>query len=87
MSLALGLWAVSTYAAPLSPEDAASHRRNRYDRRCWTSVREALSGRVFTAVIYGMDPAKFGTPETALLGSGYAWKDQSLTTAASPRSF
>ena len=78
------LWATSILAAPLSPEDAASHigetatvcgvvasgeyEPNEQSQPTLLDLGRAYPNAIFTAVIYGMDRAKFGTPETSLLG-------------------
>jgi DNA/RNA endonuclease YhcR with UshA esterase domain len=84
MSAALGLWAASANAAPLSPEDAAG-RVGEPATVCGVvaSAKFAASSRsqptfldfgkpypnaAFTAVIFGDDRPKFGTPETTLRG-------------------
>jgi hypothetical protein len=79
-----GLWAFPATAATLSPEDAASHigetatvcgvvasgeyEPNEQSQPTLLDLGTPYPNAIFTAVIYGMDRAKFGTPETALLG-------------------
>jgi|SRR5689334_592936 len=83
-SAVFGSWAFSTMAAPLSPEDAASHigetatvcgvvASAKYEadaqrQPTLLDLGKPSPNAVFTAVIYGMDRAKFGTPETTLQG-------------------
>src|SRR5215469_14175132 len=84
MYAALSLWASPTNSASVSPEDAPKHvgetttvcgvvasakyaansRSHGHSQRSWTSG----SRTSFTAVIFGDDRAKFGTPETSLRG-------------------
>jgi hypothetical protein len=83
-SVVFGLWAFPTTAATLSPEDAASHigetatvcgvvasAEYEPDERSQPTLLDlgkAHPNAIFTAVIYGVDRQKFGTPETSLLG-------------------
>ena len=80
----IGLWGSSTSAVPLSPEEAASHigetatvcgmvASAKYEadaqrQPTLLDLGKPAPNAIFSAVIYGMDRAKFGTPETALLG-------------------
>lgn len=83
-SALVGLWAFSTRAATVSPEDASGHV-SETATVCGVvaSAKFAASSRaqptfldfdrsypnaVFTAVIFGDDRPNFGTPETALRG-------------------
>lgn len=79
----LGLWAFSTAAAPLSPEDAKGHigetatvcgeaasaeyKANEQNQPTLLDLGKPYPNAIFTAVIYGENRAKFGTPETSLL--------------------
>jgi len=79
------LWAFSTGAATLAPGDAVSHvGESATVCGVVASAKFASSSRAqptfldfdkpypnapFTAVIFGSDRAKFGTPETSLRGS------------------
>ena len=83
-SAVMGLWAFSTAAAPLSPEDAAGHtgetvtvcgvvasaeyEANEQNQPTLLDLGKAHPNAVFTAVIYGDNRAKFGTPESSLRG-------------------
>jgi len=76
---AFGLWAWSVAAAALSPDDAESHIRETAtvcgvvasaeyepDERPQPTLLDLgkpSPNAVFTVVIYGVDRAKFGTPE------------------------
>jgi DNA/RNA endonuclease YhcR with UshA esterase domain len=80
----LGLWAFSTAAAPLSPEDAARHMRktatvcgvvvsaeyeaNEQNQPTLLDLGTPHPNAIFTAVIYGDNRARFGSPETSLPG-------------------
>jgi hypothetical protein len=80
----VGSWAFSTLAAPLNPKDAAGHigetatvcgvvASTEYepDERSQPTLLDLgkpFPNAVFTAVIYGMDRAKFGNPESSLRG-------------------
>jgi DNA/RNA endonuclease YhcR with UshA esterase domain len=84
LSVVLGLWAFSTTAAPLSPEDAAGHvgetatvcglvasakfAANSCSQPTFLDLGKPYHNAVFTAVIFGDDRPKFGTPETSLRG-------------------
>ena len=81
---AFGLWACSTIAAPLSPEQAVSHigetatvcgvvasaeyEANEQNQPTLLDFGKLHPNAIFTAVIYGENRAKLGTPETSLLG-------------------
>ena len=83
-SAVFGLWASSTTAAPLNPEDAAGHigetamvcgvvasaeyEANVQSQPTLLELGKPSPTAVFTAVIYGDNRAKFGTPETSLRG-------------------
>jgi DNA/RNA endonuclease YhcR with UshA esterase domain len=83
-SATLGSWALSATAAPLSPEDAAGHigetatvcgvvasakyEANAKSQPTLLDLGKAYPNAVFTAVVYGENRAKFGTPETSLRG-------------------
>jgi hypothetical protein len=83
-SAVFGSWAFPTLAAPLTPADAASHigesatvcgvvASTEYepDERSQPTLLDLgkpFPNAVFTAVIYGMDRAKFGNPEITLRG-------------------
>jgi DNA/RNA endonuclease YhcR with UshA esterase domain len=70
--------------APISPEDATSHvgetatvcgvvasakfAANSRSQPTFIDLGKAYPNAAFTAVIFGDDRAKFGTPETALRG-------------------
>jgi hypothetical protein len=80
----IGLWGSSSLAAFLSPEEAASHigetgtvcgvvmsakyGADAQRQPTLLDLGKPAPNAIFSAVIYGMDRAKFGTPETALLG-------------------
>ena len=80
----LGSLTVSTAAAPLSPEDAKGHigetatvcgvvasAEYEGDVRSQPTLLDlgkSLPNAIFTAVIYGENRQKFGTPETSLPG-------------------
>jgi hypothetical protein len=76
-SMALCLWAVSGHAASVTPDEAASHigktatvcgvvASTKYDAhlRSHPTFGMPYPNEVFTAVIFGRDRPKFGTPET-----------------------
>jgi hypothetical protein len=79
-----GLWAFSTAAAPLSPGDAASdmgetatvcgevasaeYEANEQNQPTLLDLGKSYPNAIFTAVINGENRAKFGSPETTLLG-------------------
>jgi hypothetical protein len=81
---ALLLWAFSAYAAPLSPEDTPKHvgetatvcgvvasakfAGGSRSQPTFLDLDRPYPNAPFTAVIFGSDRAKFGTPETALRG-------------------
>jgi|SRR5271165_2907288 len=83
-SAVFGLWAYSSSAAPLNPEDAAGHvgenatvcgvvasakfAANSRSQPTFLDLGRAYPNSAFTAVIFGDDRAKFGTPETSLRG-------------------
>jgi hypothetical protein len=77
---ALSLWAVATVAAPITPDEAASHvgqtatvcgavASTKYDAHfrsqpTFLDFGKPYPNQVFTVVIFGSNRAKFGTPET-----------------------
>jgi DNA/RNA endonuclease YhcR with UshA esterase domain len=79
-----GLWDFSALAAPLNPEDAARHigeiatvcgvvasaeyEANEQSQPTLLDLGKPHPNAVFTAVIYGDNRQKFGTPETSLRG-------------------
>ena len=81
---ALGLWALSANAASVSPEDAPKHvgetatvcgvvasakfATNSRSQPTFLDLGKPYPETPFTAVIFGDDRAKFGTPETSLRG-------------------
>jgi DNA/RNA endonuclease YhcR with UshA esterase domain len=81
---ALLLWAFSAYAAPLSPEDTPKHvgetatvcgvvasakfAAGSRAQPTFLDLDKPYPNAPFTAVIFGSDRAKFGTPETSLRG-------------------
>src|SRR5208282_2267310 len=83
-SMALALWAFSTSAATLTPEDATSHTgetatvcgmvasakfaSSSRSRPTFLDLERPYPNAVFTAVIFGDDRPKFGTPERSLQG-------------------
>jgi hypothetical protein len=83
-SAAFGLWAFSTLAAPLSPAEAGHHvgkaatvcgvvasaeyEANEQNQPTLLDLSKPYPNAVFTAVIYGENRAKFGTPELLLCG-------------------
>ena len=83
-SMALCMWAVSSNAASISPDEAASHvgqtatvcgvvASTKYDAHLrsqptFLDFGKPYPNEVFTAVIFGRDRAKFGTPETTYQG-------------------
>jgi hypothetical protein len=83
-SAVLGLWATLAGAAELRPEDAVRHsgetatvcgvvasamfEANVQDQPTLLDLGEPSPHAVFTAVIYGNNRPKFGTPETSLRG-------------------
>jgi hypothetical protein len=78
------LWALPLCAADLSPEDAAHHvgetatvcglvASAKFDAELqsqptFLDFTKPYPDQVFTAVIFGADRTKFGTPETSLRG-------------------
>ena len=83
-SIALVVWAIGAHAAPLNPKDAPKHAGEsatvcgvvasaRYAERSkgaptFLNLDEAYPDQIFTAIIWGENRAKFGTPEKTLLG-------------------
>src|SRR6266436_3809757 len=83
-SAAIGLWVTSAAAADLRPEDAVGHigetatvcgvvasakfEANVPDQPTLLDLGEPSPHAIFTAVIYGDNRSKFGTPETSLRG-------------------
>jgi hypothetical protein len=83
-SMMLTLWGFPSRAASLSPDDAVHHigqnaticgvvASTKFDAHLksqptFLDFGEPYPDQVFTAVIFGTDRAKFGTPETALQG-------------------
>jgi hypothetical protein len=81
---ALGLWVLPSDAASLTPDDAGNHVGQNAtvcdvvaqtnfdaDTQFWPTFLDfgkPYPNQVFTAVIYGVDRAKFGTPGTTLQG-------------------
>jgi len=79
-----GFWAFPTVAATLSPEDAAAHigetatacgvvvsaeyEANEQNQPTLLDLGKPYPNAIFTAVIYGDNRQKFGTPETSLRG-------------------
>ena len=84
MFAAFSLWSFSALAAPLNPEEAAGHigeigtvcgvvasaecEPNEQSQPTLLDIGKPYPNAIFTAVIYGIDRAQFGTPETALVG-------------------
>jgi hypothetical protein len=84
LSMVVVLWAFSASAANLSPEDARSHigetgtvcgvvasakfEANARSQPTLLDLGKSYPRTVFTAVIYGDNRSKFGTPETSLRG-------------------
>jgi hypothetical protein len=80
----VGLWASATAAASLNPEDAPGHigetatvcgvvasakyEANAKSQPTLLDLGKSYPNAVFTAVVYGDNRAKFGTPETSLRG-------------------
>src|SRR5215475_7861800 len=89
---AVGLWAASVVAADLRPEDAVRHigetatvcgvvasavfEDNVQDQPTLLDFGRPAPHAVFTAVIYGDNRPKFGTPETSLHGKRICVKGQ-----------
>ena len=83
-SAVFSLWALPISAAPITPEDAADHLgematvcgvvasgkflANSHSQPTVLELDRAYPNAVFTAVIFGEDRAKFGTPEKSLRG-------------------
>lgn len=83
-SAAIGFWAAAAGAAPLSPESAAGHigetatvcgvvasaeyEADQQDQPTLLDLGKPHPNAIFTAVIYGANRAKFGTPESSLRG-------------------
>ena len=83
-SAVLGLWALPADAASLSPEDAAGHvgetatvcgmvasakfAAGSRSQPTFLDLGKPYPSAVFTAVIFGDDRPKFGTPENSLRG-------------------
>jgi hypothetical protein len=79
-----GLWAISSKAAPLEPQAAAAHigetvtvcgvvasaeyEAKEQNQPTLLDLGKPFPNAIFTAVIYGDNRAKFGTPETSLRG-------------------
>jgi hypothetical protein len=84
VTVALLVWASSGYAESVSPEDAVRHigetatvcgvvasakfEANAHSRPTLLNLGKSYPHAVFTAVIYGDNRSKFGTPETSLHG-------------------
>jgi hypothetical protein len=80
----VGLWAYSADAADLRPEDATSHigetatvcgvvasaeyEADAQSQPTLLDLGKPSPNAIFTAVVYGDNRPKFGTPETALRG-------------------
>jgi len=80
----VGPWASSTLAASLSPDEAAGHmgesatvcglvasaeyEPNEQNQPTLLDLGKPHPNAIFTAVIYGENRAKFGTPEISLRG-------------------
>ena len=83
-SAVVGLWGTSVGAADLRPEDAVRHigetatvcgvvasamfEADVQDKPTLLDLGEPSPHAIFTAVIYGDNRSKFGTPETSLRG-------------------
>jgi len=83
-SMVLCLWAVSSNAASITPDEAASQvgqtatvcgvvASTKYDAHLrsqptFLDFGQPYPNEVFTVVIFGSDRAKFGTPETTFRG-------------------
>jgi hypothetical protein len=81
---AFGFWIYPAGAAPLSPDDAAQHigqnatvcgvvASTKFDAHLrsqptFLDFGKPYPNHVFTAVIFGVNRARFGTPETTLQG-------------------
>jgi hypothetical protein len=84
IAVVLGSWAFSAMAASLSPQDAAAHigetatvcgvvasaeyEVHEQNQPTLLDLGKPHPNATFTAVIYGENRAKFGTPETSLRG-------------------
>src|SRR5262249_42455825 len=84
LSAAFGVWASSAGAATMSPEDAAGHfggtatvcgvvastkfATGSRSQPTFLDFGKPYPNTVFTAVVFGSDRPKFGTPEKSLLG-------------------
>lgn len=83
-SAVFGFWVTTAGAAPLSPENAAGHigetatvcgmvasaefEADEQNQPTLLDLGKPHPNAVFTAVIYGENRAKFGTPESSLSG-------------------
>ena len=83
-AVSLGLWTASTTAAPLNPEEAVGHigetatvcgvvasakyEADAKSQPTLLDLGKPYPNAVFTAVVYGVNRRKFGTPETSLRG-------------------
>jgi DNA/RNA endonuclease YhcR with UshA esterase domain len=83
-TMAACLWAVAAVAAPLTPDEASNHvgqtatvcgevASTKYDAHLrsqptFLDFGKPYPNRIFTAVIFGRDRAKFGTPEATFRG-------------------
>jgi DNA/RNA endonuclease YhcR with UshA esterase domain len=83
-SMVFALWSFSTTAATISPEDAPRHvgetamvcgevasaksASSSRSQPTFLDLNRPYPNAPFTAVIFGSDRPKFGTPETALRG-------------------
>jgi hypothetical protein len=101
-SAAIGLWATAASAADLHPEDAVRHigetatvcgvvasamfEANVQDQPTLLDLGEPSPHAIFTAVIYGDNRSKFGTPETSLRGKRICVTGQISDIAGSRRS-
>ena len=84
VSAIVGLWPYSAGAAELHPEDAVTHigetatvcgvvasaeyEADAQSQPTLLDLGEPSPNAIFTAVVYGSDRPKFGTPETSLRG-------------------
>jgi len=80
----IAIWPIAAWAASLTPEDAPNHvgetatvcgtvASANYAARTrgeptFLNLGKPYPNHIFTAVIWGSDRPKFGTPETSLLG-------------------
>ena len=99
----IAFWGSASLAAPLSPQDAAGHigetatvcgmvasaeyEADAQRQPTLLDLGKPAPDAIFTAVIYGMDRAKFGTPETALLGKRICVEGLITYYRASQKSF